>query len=832
LWPKVTSKQDYALYKSQLAATMRGAVAAQIHATCRRQEGAGPEQGPSRARLTVLQQRRRFAEADAQRSKGTADLADTAWLLLQVRSIEERLDGFELRLAEVTRGLADVGGLRQQLCLHATAHAAPCEAGTTSPSDAIFACPTTARASVSATAATGTSNPGLPAPLSAQKPLVHPTYGFRSPLRALASQHATHTNQAAVAVPGEAPPGLRSASSKSASGCRTRPASAGAVSGTSGSAGWTLAPQQRSQPPRCSNLAHSHAAADVLTYKPGRTLLAASQEPGRSLDHRAEQPIPRMEPVASELDQNMDRNCLEGPGGCGTKLAKLSSSLRDTGVDGQRLSLAEEPWMGEVVDMVRSCLSHAAPGPPARDATSRTSRPGAVARTLSRAEFAELVLRHKPELRPQQLKRAFSFLNVSGSGRLTLAELQQCCPAQGLPLVLPELLSWVQPLEFLRAVVPTARCWSLAWYAGALRAVTVPDDAPTINAAINCSRSASPASDGPGAAGHVGGLVLVRPGVYSEAVRVTRSCTLLGLGPREMVVIEAPKTEWPLNFVWEESAWVVNMTIRCRVAHTRGQCINVAAGRPTLERCCIEGGVRAAGENTRAVLRCCEVRGSPGNGIHFTDRCGGGVLGCTVQLSGLHGILADRGAHPDVRGNSISRNKGAGLCIFLGRLKVMISSAEGLCSAGGLLGAPYCVCEIAGRPRSRFQTAVARDARNPTWGQEGVIDGYATGDSLLFRVYAVHACKEDTLLGSVELASLPAGGFEGDLRLPQALEGAQASLRVRVVEGVKEQPTMAPSNVAGNDFAENGGGDVSLLAGFQEAAEEEEEQDAPFSLFD
>jgi len=47
------------------------------------------------------------------------------------------------------------------------------------------------------------------------------------------------------------------------------------------------------------------------------------------------------------------------------------------------------------------------------------------------------------------------------------------------------------------------------------RAVLVPDGAPTINAAIN-------------AAGH-DGVVLVRPGLYSESVRVTRDLTLCGL---------------------------------------------------------------------------------------------------------------------------------------------------------------------------------------------------------------------------------------------------------------------------------------------------------------
>ena len=58
------------------------------------------------------------------------------------------------------------------------------------------------------------------------------------------------------------------------------------------------------------------------------------------------------------------------------------------------------------------------------------------------------------------------------------------------------------------------------------RAVLVPDGAPTINAAIN-------------AAAH-DGVVLVRPGLYSESVRVTRDLTLCGLGPLGSVVVQPP----------------------------------------------------------------------------------------------------------------------------------------------------------------------------------------------------------------------------------------------------------------------------------------------------
>ena len=79
------------------------------------------------------------------------------------------------------------------------------------------------------------------------------------------------------------------------------------------------------------------------------------------------------------------------------------------------------------------------------------------------------------------------------------------------------------------------RGWAALKYFWLLeRAVFVPDDAPTINAALN-------------AAAH-DGVVLVRPGLYGESVRVTRDLTLCGLGPRGSVVVQPPG--WEAGLVW------------------------------------------------------------------------------------------------------------------------------------------------------------------------------------------------------------------------------------------------------------------------------------------
>jgi len=234
--------------------------------------------------------------------------------------------------------------------------------------------------------------------------------------------------------------------------------------------------------------------------------------------------------------------------------------------------------------------------------------------------------------------------------------------------VLPMVLPWVHPAVYVYRIIPAATRWTLQWYTSAVGAVIVPDNEAKINAAINRSGGADgeDAATGPGP-GSPGGLVLVRPGLYQETVRITRSCFLFGLGPREKVVIEAPGWESPLVFVNGEDALVANVTIRCRIAATRGKCVYIPTGRPRLERCKVEGGVHACGSSTAPRLHVCEVCGSPGYGVHFSDGCAGEVLGCTLERNKLHGVLVDREACPNVTNNRFTGNSGFGVRIHAGK---------------------------------------------------------------------------------------------------------------------------------------------------------------------
>lgn len=214
----------------------------------------------------------------------------------------------------------------------------------------------------------------------------------------------------------------------------------------------------------------------------------------------------------------------------------------------------------------------------------------------------------------------------------------------------------------------------MSWYAAQFpRCVLVPDEVPSINAAINrLGRRA--VAVGHGDAEHPRGLVLIRPGTYSESVRVTRNCYLLGLGPRERVVVEAPGWESALvfsglgvrGFGSGEDACAANLTFRCRNEMMRGRCVYIVLGRPRLEHCTIEGGVLVSGFHTAPQLSQCCIRDSWGSGVHMTDHCQASLRDSTVTKSRRHGVLADRGSRPEVADNRISGNGACGIRVFCG----------------------------------------------------------------------------------------------------------------------------------------------------------------------
>jgi len=102
------------------------------------------------------------------------------------------------------------------------------------------------------------------------------------------------------------------------------------------------------------------------------------------------------------------------------------------------------------------------------------------------------------------------------------------------------------------------------------------------------------------------------------------------------------------------------------------------------------------------------------------------------------------------------------------RLRVVINNAEGLRNADWMgKSDPYCVCEVPGKPYTKFKTEVRSNTLEPVWNKQCDFD-YTPGDLLEFSVFDKDIWpKSDDFLGR---ARLPAehfypNGFDGDLPL-------------------------------------------------------------------
>ena len=173
------------------------------------------------------------------------------------------------------------------------------------------------------------------------------------------------------------------------------------------------------------------------------------------------------------------------------------------------------------------------------------------------------------------------------------------------------------------------------------RAVLVPDGAPTINAAIN-------------AAGH-DGVVLVRPGLYSESVRVTRDVLLCGLGPRGSVVVQPPG--WEAAFVWGgysvgqatvgstvhkaasagAHAHVRNVAVRLRNQQQQ-VAIYISSGAPSISDCDIQGTVLVAGPRCAPNISRCVIIVLRAHGAHAHVHSACAYM-CIVRVH-VHGVRA------------------------------------------------------------------------------------------------------------------------------------------------------------------------------------------------
>ena len=187
--------------------------------------------------------------------------------------------------------------------------------------------------------------------------------------------------------------------------------------------------------------------------------------------------------------------------------------------------------------------------------------------------------------------------------------------------------------------------------------VVVPDDATSIKTAI--ARASHHAETGQRA------VVLVRPGIYREAIRVTADISVCALGPRGGATIHAPG--WEPALAW--GGFKVGVTHMGRVtlkAASAGASSDVCGlslvqrnqsqmtavyctfGSPVIAHCDIVGSVRIAGRAASPVLLDCHVSQSRSVGLDFMDHASGKLDKCSVRDNRLAAVRLARTATPSV----------------------------------------------------------------------------------------------------------------------------------------------------------------------------------------
>lgn len=220
-----------------------------------------------------------------------------------------------------------------------------------------------------------------------------------------------------------------------------------------------------------------------------------------------------------------------------------------------------------------------------------------------------------------------------------------------------------RPLEWLRA----AGCELDA------HITVVPDDAARINAGISAAQSVLDSTD---TASDRPRVVLVRPGIYNESVRVFADIVLCGLGVRGAVTVRSQGWEPALvlgGFTVRSNGTMAAASAGARASihgltlsnSNQSQSVSVycTSGQPRVSHCDIHGTVRVSGSNARPVITCCRVIGSRSCGIRVCDHAGGKVSKCGLIRNRLAAIRVSPCASPVLESNWFEGNGQEGVLL-------------------------------------------------------------------------------------------------------------------------------------------------------------------------
>lgn len=113
----------------------------------------------------------------------------------------------------------------------------------------------------------------------------------------------------------------------------------------------------------------------------------------------------------------------------------------------------------------------------------------------------------------------------------------------------------------------------------------------------------------------------------------------------------------------------------------------------------------------------------------------------------------------------------------------------------------YCTVEVEGKPSTRVQSQVVKDALEPIWGLRAILAPYYGGDSLVFNVYDQKKTRRDVCFGMLRLPSeqFHPAGMESEELLSDLERGYTCYLKIRIAPApahwIQQQAIAAPRTV-------------------------------------
>jgi len=163
-----------------------------------------------------------------------------------------------------------------------------------------------------------------------------------------------------------------------------------------------------------------------------------------------------------------------------------------------------------------------------------------------------------------------------------------------------------------------------------------------------------------------GARVVVRPGIYRESLTIGRRVEIVGDGPVDEIVVEAP--EGNALLMKGEMARVRGLTLRAVDRSGRpGYAVHVPAGQLILEECHVGSEslacLAASGAGANLLLRRCQVRGGASAGVLVLDRGQALLEDCELRDHAGAGAEARRGGAVTLRRCRIASCAEAGVLV-------------------------------------------------------------------------------------------------------------------------------------------------------------------------